>query len=260
MLRTMIERLSRGVVLKRRLPKQFGGDALYVSPDARLRHWSWDMCTIDPQLFALLPKIINQGDVVWDVGANVGVFSFAAAAWAGRTGRVVAIEPDTWLVLLLRRSAAGASPQRAKVDVLPVAVGERVGVARFNIARRGRAASHLVGVGRVQAGGLRETTTVMIVTLDWLLDHFDAPRIVKIDVEGAENLVMRGAKRILNDVRPVIVCEVGRTVIDEVSGTLKAARYEIIDLDAEDGVSAAADRDFWNILARPGESSTMSSP
>jgi FkbM family methyltransferase len=256
MLRTIIERLSRGVVLTRRLPRQFGGDAIYVSPDASLRHWRLNMRKIDPQLFAVLPRIVKRGDVVWDVGANVGLFSFAAAALAGQTGSVVAIEPDAWLVLLLRRSAAAASPQRAKVEVLPAAVGERVGLAQFNIARRGRAASHLAGLGRVQAGGSRETTTVVLVTLDWLLDQFPAPRVLKIDVEGAENLVIRGAKRMLNDVRPVIVCEVGRVLIDEVSCTLAAARYEIVDLDADGSTPVSPDRDFWNILARPAESVT----
>jgi FkbM family methyltransferase len=259
MLRTIIERLSRGVVLTRRLPREFGGDAIYVSPDASLRHWRLNMRKIDPQLFALLPRIVKRGDVVWDVGANVGLFSFASAALAGRAGSVVAIEPDAWLVLLLRRSAAAASPQRAKVEVLPAAVGERVGLAQFNIARRGRAASHLAGLGRVQAGGSRETTTVVLVTLDWLLDQFPAPRVVKIDVEGAENLVIRGAKRILNEVRPVIVCEVGRMLVDEVSNALRAARYEIVDLDAEDGTPPSPERDFWNVLARPVESLTTTS-
>jgi FkbM family methyltransferase len=260
MLRTIVERLSRGVVLTRRLPREFGGDGIYVSPDASLRHWRLDVRKIDPQLFALLPRIVKRGDVVWDVGANVGLFSFAAAALAGEAGSVVAIEPDAWLVLLLRRSAAAAPPQRAKVEVVPAAVGERVGLAQFNIARRGRAASHLAGLGRVQAGGSRETTTVVIVTLDWLLDQFPAPQVLKIDVEGAENLVIRGAKKILNEVRPVIVCEVGRMLIDEVSSALTAARYDIIDLDADRRTPASPARDFWNILARPAENVATASP
>lgn len=251
MIRSMVERLSRGVVLRRRLPREFGGDVIYVTPDASLRHWRLDMRKIDPQLFNLLPKIIKPNDVVWDVGANVGIFSFAAAALAGSGGHVLAIEPDCWLVSLLRRSSARRSPERSEVEVLPAAVSEAVGVVKFSIARRGRAASHLAGLGRVQAGGQRETTTVMAVTLDWLLEQYRAPQVIKIDVEGAENLVLRGAPKMLKQIRPTLVCEVGRELFDEVSGLLRGAGYAITDLDAEDGLSTSRDRQFWNILARP---------
>jgi hypothetical protein len=65
-----------------------------------------DISKISPELFSLAEKLIRPGDVVWDVGANVGLFTFAAAAKTGPTGKVLAIEPDPWLGTLLRRSAA----------------------------------------------------------------------------------------------------------------------------------------------------------
>lgn len=251
MLRSIVERISRGMVLRRRLPKQFGGDVLYVSPDASLRHWRLDMQKIDPQLFNLLPSIVKPGDVVWDVGANVGIFAFASAALAGSGGHVVAVEPDCWLVSLLQRSAVRSSSERSEVAVLPAAVSDHLGVARFNIAMRGRAASHLAGLGRIESGGSRETTLVMAVTLDWMMNHLPAPNVLKIDVEGAENLVLRGGSQLLDLVRPTIVCEVGRTLIDEVTQIMTTFRYEVIDLDLQDGKPFSDSRAFWNILAKP---------
>lgn len=251
MIRTIVERMSRGVVLRRRLPARFGGDVIYVTPDASLRHWRFDMEKIDPQIFNLLPRIVRPGDQVWDVGANVGIFGFAAANLAGTNGKVLVIEPDTWLVSLLRRSAQRASGPRADIEVLPVAIGDRVCMTRFNIARRGRAASHLAGVGRVQAGGLRETITVPCVTLDWLLEQYSPPEVLKIDVEGAENLVLRGGARVLTSARPRIVCEVGQSLAREIYAAFNDVGYEVIDLDAEGGKTPKPDRAFWNVLAQP---------
>jgi FkbM family methyltransferase len=52
-------------------------------------------------LFDFSEKFARTGDVVWDVGANVGMFTFACAFRAGSSGHVVAIEPDAFLVDLL---------------------------------------------------------------------------------------------------------------------------------------------------------------
>jgi hypothetical protein len=59
-------------------------------------------------------------------------------------------------------------------------------VARFHIARRNRATSHLDGFGTTQTGGVRTTELVPTATLDRLAARFHMPRIVKIDVEAAE--------------------------------------------------------------------------
>ena len=100
-LRHLAERFSRGVILRRHLPKQFQSLPLYVSPEAGLRYWRWGVETADPMLFRMVRELVRPGSVVWDVGANVGLFSFSAAALAGPGGFVLAIEPDVWLAHLL---------------------------------------------------------------------------------------------------------------------------------------------------------------
>jgi hypothetical protein len=89
--RALAERFSRGRVLKRQLPARFGGAPIFVSPDAALRFWRKDLAKCDPPLFDAADELVRPGDVVWDVGANVGLFTFAAAARAGATGRVLAV-------------------------------------------------------------------------------------------------------------------------------------------------------------------------
>lgn len=252
MLRTIIERLSRRVVLKRRLPPRFHNTPLLVTPGAALAYWKLDIEKVDSVLFQIASEQVRRGDVVWDIGANVGLFSFAAVALAGPEGRVLAVEPDTDLARLLRRSCRLKENVKLNVDVLAAAVSDMPGIARLNIAERGRAANYLDGVwASTQTGGVREVQLVPTVTLDSLLDHFSAPRFVKIDVEGAEHLVLRGAKRLLAEVRPIILCEVTAQRSIEVARLLAGHGYTLYDARMPSGRRVPLEEPTWDTLAYP---------
>jgi FkbM family methyltransferase len=250
-LRGIAERISRRVVLKRRLPAKVGGNVVFVTPDASLRFWRRNLTAADPALFDIAAELVRPGEVVWDIGANVGLFTFAAAALAGATGRVLAVEPDTWLVELLRRSARLNLGTRARVDVLPAAVADVVGIGQLHIARRGRSSNYLSGAGLSQAGGSRGVQQVVTVTLDWLLEHYGAPTLVKIDVEGAEDRVLRGAARLLSTVQPVILCEVAQENAVVVSSILKSCRYTLLNADLQPRQRQPLESAVWNTLAWP---------
>lgn len=195
-IRTLIERLSRHIVVKRRLPAKFGRGPLFVSPAAALSYWRLDLGKVDRMLLDVAFEHVRAGDVVWDIGANVGLFAFAAANLSGATGRVLAVEPDIWLANILRRSAGMDENRRLKVDVLPVAVTNAVDLREFNIAMRGRASNYLAtSIPSPMAGGVRETQLVPTVTLDWLLARYLRP-------PGSSNLTWRAPRswpcRLLN--------------------------------------------------------------
>lgn len=254
MLRALLERLSRDRVVRRRLPRDLGGAALYVSPDAALKLWKRDLAQADPLLLRLAAELVVPGSVVWDVGANVGLFAFAAAHRAGPTGRILAVEADDWLAALVRRSAAAAGPVYAPVDVLAAAVADRPGIADLWIAERGRAGNHLRNVpGSTQTGGRRESRKVVTVTLDGLLDGFPAPALVKIDVEGAEALCLQGAGRLLSEVRPAVVCEVTEENTGAVAEQLRQHGYTLFDAAAAPELRRPLAAPVWNTLALPGE-------
>jgi len=228
-LRLLAERATHHFVMKRRLPASFARVPLFVSTEGGLRYLRLDLAKVDPELLQAAQELVAPGDVVWDVGANVGLFTFAAAARAGPRGNVYAIEPDTWLADLLRRSARLEQPNKARVYVLPVAVSDAVGVSPFNIAKRARSANYLAGCGSTQTGGVRETQCVVTVTLDWILGHFPAPNVLKIDVEGAEGQVLAGASNLLSSTRPRILCEVAKENAGTVSHLLHSFDYVLYD-------------------------------
>jgi len=249
-LRALAERLSRDRVVRRRLPARLGGARLFVTPDAALRFWLPGLERVDPDLLRWTEELVEPGAIVWDVGANVGLFAFAAAHRAGTTGRVLAIETDDWLTSLMRRSAAGAPSPSAPVEILTAAVSGDLDTAVLAISRRGRAGSHLdTSTGSTQTGGTRRRWTVVTVTLDWLLDRFPAPDLVKIDVEGAEVACLQGAERLLSEVRPTLLCEVHAQNVEAVGQLLRAAGYRLHDARAAGPDRPPIDRPAWNTLA-----------
>jgi FkbM family methyltransferase len=200
-----------------------------MSSEGGLRYLRPRLGGIDPTLLRLLAEVVQPGELVWDIGANLGLFSFAAAVAAGPSGRVLAIEPDALLVGLLRRSAA-ANHGQAPVEVLPAAVADDLGVARFHIARRNRSTSYLDGFGTSQTGGVRATELVLTVTLDWLAARFPLPAVVKIDVEAAELKVLAGGTSVLR-ASPTIICEVAACNAAAAGDLLAAHGYTLYDGD-----------------------------
>jgi FkbM family methyltransferase len=248
MLRRFLEIASRRFVFKRRLPKRFGGRSFYASAEGGLRYFRPNLLDVDPVLLESVAYMVSPGDIVWDVGANVGLFAFAASGLAGWRGCVYAIEPDTLLVERLRRSACLPDLNVAPVHVIPVAVAQELDIATFQVAERARAANHLGNHGSTQSGGVREFQKVMTVSLDWLATKLPPPTVLKIDTEGAEVSVLRGACEILTRHRPKLLCEVANENADDVSEILESCGYRMYDAERpETQISRAA----WNTLAMP---------
>lgn len=253
-LRRLAERLSRGVVLRRRLPRDFQRLPLFVTPEAGLRHWA-GLAGVDRHLLDMARELVKPGAVVWDVGANVGLFAFSAAAKAGPSGLVVAVEPDVWLAHLIDRSSREINQKKipaAQVRVLCAAASAELHVTELQIAERARASNHLAGIsGSSQTGGFRHRQPTLSVPLDSLLEFFPAPSVLKIDVEAHEVQVLRGASRLLDSARPVIWCEVDPKNAHEVSDLLRQKNYRLFGAASNPHPLIA--QAWWNTLAIPGE-------
>ena len=221
--------MARQCVLKRSLPSEFGGTSLYVSPDAQLKYLKPGREAFDESLLDIAHRFLKPGFNVWDIGANVGVFTFAAASLV-KTGKILAVEADIWLAQLLYRSKLLNQDKGFDITILAIAVSERIGLAQFMIAKRGRASNALESAGgNEMMGGIRHIQTVPMMTLDMLLQETFPPDFIKIDVEGAEAMVLEGAVQILRDIRPVIYIEVNNRNTNHVTQLLSKYEYELLD-------------------------------
>jgi FkbM family methyltransferase len=129
-------------------------------------------------------KILRDGDVFIDVGANVGIYTVLALE-AG--ARVIAVEPDPENV---RRLRANLELNNRSAEVWPFALSDKHGILNFS-STSDPARNHLSDAGDVE---------VRVEALDTQFAHGHA-RGMKIDVEGAERKVLEGCARALSEGR-----------------------------------------------------------
>jgi FkbM family methyltransferase len=253
-IRRFVEHVSRDISFSRRIPKRFGSLKLHVSPGASLCFYkpltssNWD------DLYDFAQEYVKPGDTVWDVGANMGVLTFAAASRAGSNGKVLAIEPDSWSVNHLRHSVRANRNSGINVDILQAAVSDRLSIEPLNIPQRNRAASHLEiagGAGAQLVGGIRERHLVVTLTLDWIAQYYAAPSILKIDVDGGEMRVLRGGRHVLAECKPIILTEVYERNAGEVTKFLHDLGYALFDYDRGSKGKVHIERALYNTLAVP---------
>ena len=170
----------------------------------------------EPDVLDAIQSHLRVGDVFYDAGANIGVFSFLAATLVGESGAVLAFEPEENNVACFRRSLAAAA--LGNVTLYACGLGAADGEMVFD--RRGGAFSgRLVGApAEAQHRGI----SVPVRSIDSLVEGgAPAPSLIKIDVEGGEGAVLEGARRTLGRHRPAILCEM---LSDNPDGVLRAFR------------------------------------
>jgi FkbM family methyltransferase len=165
------------------------------------------------QVYAPERRFVPQpGWTVVDVGANIGAFSVWAAAKIGRSGRLVAVEPNPVSFRELQRSI-----EELTVDAtaFAVACGDVEGEVTLHFQP-----GYTVSSSLTSFAAATESTTVPMRRLDALLgesgiSHVD---LLKIDVEGAEELVLRGAGEALVRIDRVVL----ETTHDEIGRGVRA--------------------------------------
>jgi FkbM family methyltransferase len=171
---------------------------------------------------------IRRGDVVWDVGANLGVYTEAFANWVGPSGTVVAFEPMPSCFSEMERRIGG----RDNVTMLECGLGDTDGDLPMMVDDYSLAGTHSF------AGGSGTTVQVRVHRGDTVVSvgSAPAPDVVKIDVEGFEQEVLDGLGSILRDAScRAVFCEVHFTVLDqrgrrqaprEIEALLRASGYK----------------------------------
>jgi FkbM family methyltransferase len=159
-------------------------------------------------LLAALPD--SEGGAFWDIGANIGLYSWSCAQ-ARPDFHVVSFEPDAKNLECLRRTRAAWNLSRH--DIVPCAVADTVGHTTFFTDEVSRATGSLEPASRTfnvtHYGAVPRGVEVETVTIDALIAKgFEPPLIVKIDVEGAEVRVLQGGRRLLSERRPILLLEI----------------------------------------------------
>ncbi|MET3665603.1 FkbM family methyltransferase [Caulobacter sp. 1776] len=205
---------------------EYGG-SFFLSPQSHLFRRIGRTGTYEPEVLDHFVQHIRPDADVVDVGANIGFFTVGAASRL-TSGRVLAIEPTSGAYkrlcsnierngfkerVIAFRGVASSAPGEIEIKTVPgreeySSVGDLA-----HPAIRGRAEAVL--------------EIVPAETIDNLVSkHALHPSVIKIDVEGAETMVFRGAERTMREHKPVIISEICEEMLVE----LGSSRRELVDL------------------------------
>ena len=187
------------------------GFRIYMDPSGYLSQKFQDF---EPEETAFVESVLKPGDTFVDVGASIGWYTLNAARKVGASGRVYAFEPDPRSVELLRKNVAANG--FGNVTVVPKAVSETNGSKKFFL-RKTRWANNsfydplanpkvlvLPFVEGSSVENFSEEVEIETISLDDYLK--DVPvNVIKMDTEGAEHLVQKGALRTLRNNRGIVV-------------------------------------------------------
>jgi len=155
----------------------------------------------EPELI-YLEKVLSSKSVFIDVGANLGIYTLVASRLVGQAGRVIAVEPSFQSFPVLQENIV--LNRLTNVLALSVALAEKT--AKAWLYQGKDPGQNSLGKDPSCNGAVEEvfTQTLDSVLLDASIDKVD---LIKMDVEGAEELVLRGANRVVTSERPMIIFE-----------------------------------------------------
>jgi FkbM family methyltransferase len=171
-------------------------------------------------------QLVKPGNVVFDVGANQGIYACAFAALVGSSGRVVAFEPQDYAITALRNNVR--LNKFDQITVQQAAVSDREGSAVLDVSHGAVSASIVRDFG-----GRNDAATVPTVTLAAVAERLGIDKIdvIKMDIEGAELLALKGGEALLKQYKPTVVLE---ATPDDIASNW----FEIVDLLTDLGYEA----------------------
>jgi len=165
----------------------------------------------EPHLTRFYQGHLKPGMTFIDVGANIGFFTILASRLVGPEGRVIAFEPNSencrLILLSLERNGIN------NVELYPLGLSDRRGFSYFSTYLGSNGGFLPSGNETLLSGGCLVIPTVRLD--DWIDRPVD---MIKIDTEGAEGLVVAGARRMLERHRPIVTSEFSMEMLPRVSG------------------------------------------
>lgn len=208
----------------------------------------------EPEVQAL-EELLQGGDWVIDVGANFGLYTVLAGRKVEPEGRVLAFEPFPDSFQMLRRNSEGNALQDV-AQLWPCALGERTGTATLSVhADPGRNTLGSLG----SEGG--SEIQISVRPFDEIAEELAMSRIdfIKMDVEGFELQVLRGARRSIEKFKPSVLFELNPMVCRQsgydpadIVKFFQDAGYVLFECQAPGEWQEVAPEEFGNYLAVHG--------
>lgn len=212
-------------------------------------------------LMNVLEEVVEPGFVVYDVGANVGVYSICASHLVGPTGHVYSVEANPVCVYLLNSNLANSGNNN--FSIIPIALSDAPGSFRFKI-NYGNSNLGLTEQSALFEHKMGHEIHVSSLDFDSMASSLNLrpPDVIKIDIEGAEEYAIRGMHRSLVEHQPVLLLEIhGERAAKATFELLDAVSYHCLSLDKLDGPPCGleillqrARQGVFHLVAKPAPS------
>jgi len=160
------------------------------------------------EIVLILERLLREGDLYVDVGANIGYMAVSASRAVGADGLVLAVEPEPRMRAKLLQNVELNCANN--VRIIPMALGDEIGTTHFSVATEEGLSRIDHGKGANPCMVLLEKIEVAVTTLDALVEELAIGRhirLVKIDVEGYEYAVFKGAAKLLQRATTIFIFE-----------------------------------------------------
>ncbi len=208
----------------------------------------------DPNEFYFLNQLLSSGMTVIDMGANEGLYTLFAAKRIGDSGIVLAFEPSLREFQRLQDNLA-LNPEITNIQTFQVALSNTSGTQVLKVAADDHSGQNTLGDFAYEGIACLSSETVTVRRLDEVLEELavQSVDVIKIDVEGAEQLVFEGARKTLERDRPLILFElVDRALQKQSSSTnellsyLRELGYEIFSWGEFTGLPVKTSRESFS--------------
>ena len=198
------------------------------------RRWRARACAKEPWTVEWIETSVNRGDVFYDIGANVGVFSLIAAMKCTKKLQVVAVEPGYASFAHLCDNVV-LNHCEGVITPIPLPLSDQTGLAQFKYRSREAGQSRHALLEKTKTGSgdgqSRYQQPVLAMRLDDMVSTFNLPKPthLKIDVDGAELRVLHGATEVLrHDGLRTILIEVETAIEEFVVAVLRDAGFSLV--------------------------------
>ena len=186
--------LKRVLRIKRRAVATPAGVTLWLDPVTHFGQHMLSPAGYETQMSSLIKGLMRKDDVFVDVGANEGYFSVLASLASGG-GRVFSLEPQSRLVPVIEENLRLNGCRKATVSHL--ALSDKIGTATLHLQASTNTGSSGFFNSRKRGLGHENVPTMRLD--DYFAENrIDRVRLMKVDCEGAEKLVMEGARATLS--------------------------------------------------------------
>lgn len=196
----------------------------------------WLLGSFEPETLRSYSRIVKAGDVVLDIGANVGAHTLPLSRLVGDAGLVIAFEPTDYAFLKLQQNLSGNKNIVKRVRCLQVMLGDQSEGAHPPAALYSSWPLNMdKDLHPEHRGRLMTTNGAVATTLDAVLAELNLERLdcVKLDIDGFECQMLRGAHSTLLKWHPTIIMELAPYVLEEQGASIE----ELLELLAKYGYS-----------------------